>query len=243
MSTKVLLTGSSRGIGKAIKDLLLQHEYSVIGTSTSEIQDSNSNPSYKHLVCNLELEEELTSKIKPLFEENEIPEVVINNAGIFVEAQFTDTDEEWMQTWDLTQQVNLRATALICKWAINKWQEKGINGRIINVASRAGVRGDTGEYAAYAASKAGMIAFTKSIARSLGSAGITAYSIAPGFVNTDMAKNSIEVYGEDHLTKDLALNSIAPPEQIAEIVMILASGKLTHATGQTFHVNSGSYLV
>ncbi|WP_018126429.1 SDR family oxidoreductase [Balneola vulgaris] len=243
MSTKVLLTGSSRGIGKAIKDLLLQHEYSVIGTSTSEIQESNSNHSYKHLVCNLELEEELKSKIKPLFEENEIPEVVINNAGIFVEAQFTDTDEEWMQTWDLTQQVNLRATALICKWAINKWLEKGINGRIINVASRAGVRGDTGEYAAYAASKAGMIAFTKSIARSLGSAGITAYSIAPGFVNTDMAKNSIEVYGEDHLTKDLALNSIAPPEQIAEIVMLLASGKLTHATGQTFHVNSGSYLV
>ena len=103
-----------------------------------------------------------------------------------MEAQFEDSDQDWMDKWDKTQQVNLRSMALISKWAINAWKERRIEGRIINIASRAGVRGDTGEYAAYAASKAGMIAFTKSIARSLGNEGITAYSIAPGFVNTDM---------------------------------------------------------
>ena len=238
---KTLLTGSSRGIGKSIADLLLANGYEVIGTSTST-NNNYTNNQYRHIVCDLSKENEL-EKLKQLLTEDEIPEVLINNAGIFMEAQFGDSDEEWMAKWDRTQQVNLRSVALISKWAINAWKERGIEGRIINIASRAGVRGDTGEYAAYAASKAGMIAFTKSIARSLGEFGITAYSIAPGFVDTDMARGSIEVYGEEYLTKDLALDSIAPPEQIAEMVLLLASGKLTHATGQTFHINSGSYLV
>ncbi len=237
---KTLLTGSSRGIGKSIRDLLLDNGYEVIGTSRSTINHSFNN--YKHKACDLSKEQEV-QKLKQIFSEESIPEVLINNAGIFLEAQFEDSDDDWMEKWDRTQQVNLRSVALITKWAINAWKERGIEGRIINIASRAGVRGDTGEYAAYAASKAGMIAFTKSIARSFGKEGITAYSIAPGFVETDMAIDSIEVYGEEYLTKDLALNSIAPPEQIAELALLLASRKLTHATGQTFHVNSGSYLV
>lgn len=237
---KTLLTGSSRGIGKSIAELLLDNGYEVIGTSRSTINQSTNN--YMHIACDLAEEQEVQN-LKQLFSLDEIPEVLINNAGIFVEAQFEDSDEDWIAKWDRTQQVNLRSVALISKWAINAWKERGIEGRIINIASRAGVRGDTGEYAAYAASKAGMIAFTKSIARSLGEFGITAYSIAPGFVETDMARDSIEVYGAEYLTKDLALDSIAPPEQIAEMVLLLASGKLTHATGQTFHINSGSYLV
>ncbi|OAN60831.1 SDR family oxidoreductase [Balneola sp. EhC07] len=238
---KTLLTGSSRGIGKSIAELLLNNEHEVIGVSTST-NNQFTNNKYRHTVCDLSNPAEV-NKLKQLFTEDEVPEVLINNAGIFIEAQFEDSDDDWMDKWDRTQQVNLRSMALISKWAINAWKERGIEGRIINIASRAGVRGDTGEYAAYAASKAGMIAFTKSIARSFGKDGITAYSIAPGFVNTDMAQGSIEVYGEDYLTKDLALDSIAPPEQIAEMVLLLASGKLTHATGQTFHINSGSYLV
>ncbi|HAW79997.1 MAG: SDR family oxidoreductase [Balneola sp.] len=238
---KTLLTGSSRGIGKSIAELLLDNGYEVIGVSTSTNNQYTKNQ-YRHTVCDLSNPAEV-NKLKQLFTEDEVPEVLINNAGIFMEAQFEDSDEDWMTKWDKTQQVNLRSMALISKWAINAWKERGIEGRIINIASRAGVRGDTGEYAAYAASKAGMIAFTKSIARSLGKDGITAYSIAPGFVNTDMAQGSIEVYGEEYLTKDLVLDSIAPPEQIAEMVLLLASGKLTHATGQTFHINSGSYLV
>jgi len=238
---KTLLTGSSRGIGKSIADLLLDNGYEVIGVSTSP-NNQFTNNEYRHTICDLSNPTEV-NKLKQLFSEDEVPKVLINNAGIFIEAQFEDSDEDWLAKWDKTQQVNLRSMALISKWAINAWKERGIEGRIINIASRAGVRGDTGEYAAYAASKAGMIAFTKSIARSSGKDGITAYSIAPGFVNTDMAQGSIEVYGEDYLTKDLALDSIAPPEQIAEMVLLLASGKLTHATGQTFHINSGSYLV
>lgn len=237
---KTLLTGSSRGIGKAIADLLLVKGFDVIGTSTSTINQSTNN--YSHIVCNLSNQDDL-QKLKETFNGEEIPEVLINNAGMFRDADFGISDEEWLETWDITQQVNLRSAALLCKWAINAWIERGIEGRIINISSRAGMRGDTQEYAAYAASKAGMIGLTKSIARSMGKKGVTAYTIAPGFVETDMARESIEVYGAEYLTQGLALNEIAPPEEIANLVLLLAEGKLKHATGQTFHVNSGSYLI
>tara|TARA_R110000868_G_scaffold304437_26_gene565482 strand:+ start:16359 stop:17078 length:720 start_codon:yes stop_codon:yes gene_type:complete len=237
---KVLLTGSSRGIGKAIKDSLLINSHQVVGTSRSPIKDSTNNK-YQHIACDLSKPEDVV-KLKELFEAEEIPEILINNAGMFKDADFTISDKEWLDNWDKTMQVNLRSTALLCKWAINAWKERGIEGRIINISSRAGQRGDTQEYASYAASKAGMIGLTKSIARSFGKDGITAYSIAPGFVDTDMARESIEVYGAEYLTQGLFLDTIAPTEEFANLVLFLAEGKLKHATGQTFHVNSGSYL-
>lgn len=239
---KLLVTGTSRGIGKSIAQKLLDEGHEVIGTSRSTDHDFIDSENYRHIKCDLAVEEDL-EMLKEVFQENEIPEVLINNAGMFEEAQFDISDEGWLANWDKTMQVNLRSSALISKWALNVWTKAGILGRLINISSRAAYRGDTGEYASYAASKGGMVAFTKSIARSFGKHGITAYTIAPGFVDTDMAQGSIEVYGEEYLTKGLALDSIAPPEQIANIVSLLAEGKLTHATGQTFHVNSGSYLI
>lgn len=239
---QIIVTGTSRGIGKSIAELLLENGYSVIGTSRSTKNPFPNNQNYTHFKCDLGLGEDLEN-LKEVFQQSECPEVLINNAGMFEEAPFGLPDEEWLANWDKTLQVNLRSAALISKWALNAWTEHEIEGRLINISSRAGYRGDTGEYASYAASKGGMVAFTKSIARSFGKHGITAYTIAPGFVDTDMAQGSIEVYGADYLTKGLALDNIAPPEQIANIVLLLAEGKLTHATGQTFHVNSGSYLI
>lgn len=238
---KTFLTGSSRGIGKAITLLFLKKNIQVIGTSKKtnfETKDAN----YSHHFCDLSDSKELLL-LKSIFEHQDPPQVLINNAGMFRDADFSISDRMWLETWDVTQQVNLRAAALLCKWAVNSWLNKGIKGRIINISSRAGMRGDTQEYAAYAASKAGMIGLTKSIARSFGKKGISAYTIAPGFVETDMAMESIEVYGKEYLTQGLALNNIAPPEEIANLVLLLAEGQLIHATGQTFHINSGSYLI
>lgn len=237
---KTLLTGSSRGIGKSIRESFIENSHLVIGTSRSPINDS-TNTKYTHIVCDLSDPEEV-HKLRKIFEGQDIPEVLINNAAIFIDADFGISDEAWFGAWEKTMQVNLKSAAQLCKWAINSWTERGIPGRIINIASRASQRGDTQEYAAYAASKAGMIGLTKSIARSFGKQGITAYSIAPGFVETDMARESIEIYGAEYLTQGLFLDTIAPPEEIANLVLLLAEGKLTHATGQTFHVNSGSYL-
>lgn len=239
---KLLVTGTSRGIGFSIAHDLLNKGYEVIGTSRSDRSPFPDYSSYSHIKCDLSVEDDLAN-LKKVFEVKEPPEVLVNNAGMFQEAQLNITDDEWLANWDRTLQVNLRSPAILSKSAVNAWQKNNISGRLINISSRAGYRGDTGEYASYGASKGGLVAFTKSLARSLGKFGITAYTVAPGFVDTDMAQGSIEVYGEDYLTKDLALDSIAPPEQIANIVSLLAEGKLTHATGQTFHINSGSYLI
>ena len=237
---KTLLTGSSRGIGKAIKDSLIVNGFEVIDTSRKTINNYTNNK-YTHIACDLSKPKEV-AKLKEVFEGEHIPEVLINNAGMFKDADFSMSDEEWLENWDKTMQVNLRSAALMCKWAVNAWKERRVKGKIINISSRAGQRGDTQEYASYAASKGGMIALTKSIARSFGKDGITAYTICPGFVDTDMARDSIEVYGAEYLTQGLFLDSIAPPEEFANLVLLLAEGKLKHATGQTFHVNSGSYL-
>ncbi len=240
-----LVTGASRGIGKSIAEKLLAEGHSVVGTryNTAFSKTLLSDENFEPLTVNLADRTEIENKFKPVFERDEAPSVLINNAGIFEEAGLEQSDEAWLETWDKTQQVNLRAPALLSKRAVNRWMKKEEGGIIINIASRAAYRGDTQEYTAYAASKAGLVAFTKSIARSFGKDDIAAYSIAPGFTKTDMATDSIEVYGEDYLTEGMAFNEMTSPEEVAELVAFLASGKVKHMTGTTFHINGGSYMI
>ncbi len=242
MSKHALVTGTSRGIGNAIAARLLQEGFKVTGTSRKDLNPFEEHD-YIHIPIELSSREEVEHKLKPVFESNDAPQAVINNAAIFAEADFQSEDDFWMHNYEHHLSVNLITPSLISKWAIQSWLKREQEGALINISSRAGSRGDTQEYAAYAATKGALVAFTKSIARSFGKQGITAYSISPGFVQTDMAIESMQVYGEDYLTKDLALNQIAPPEEIAELCLLLASGKLKHATGQNFHINSGSYLI
>ena len=243
-NTYALVTGASRGIGKSITQKLLAQGANVIGTARSSefIDEFTSNNRFEGLHVDLEQPEEIEQLIKPLFQRELAPNVLINNAGIFIESGFDTEDDSWLNSWDKTMQVNLRASAILSKWALNRWEKEG-GGILINVASRAAYRGDTQEYAAYAASKGGMVAFTKSIARDFGKKGISAYSIAPGFIKTDMAMDSIKVYGEEYLTEGMAFDEITSPEEVGELVAFLASGKVPHMTGSTFHINGGSYMI
>lgn len=239
-----LVTGASRGIGKSITKSLLKEGAEVIGTarSSSFPQEFNNNPDFEDIHVDLADPASIETNLKSLFDQEEVPNVLINNAGIFKDAGFDEDDESWLEVWDQTMQVNLRAPALLSKWALARWKE-GEGGYLINVSSRAAYRGDTQEYASYAASKGGLVAFTKSIARDFGEHGISAYSIAPGFIKTDMAMDSIDVYGEEYLTEGMAFDEITSPEEVGELVAFLASGKVPHMTGATFHINGGSYMI
>lgn len=240
----VLVTGASRGIGKSITESLLKENGRVIGTAKSSEFPSEfrDHPNFEGLYVDLGDSNDLEQKLKPVFQREKAPDVLVNNAGIFQDADFSVDDDLWIDTWDKIMQVNLRAPALLSKWALNRWKREG-RGFLINIASRAAYRGDTQEYASYAASKGGLVAFTKSVARDFGRHNISAYSIAPGFIKTDMAMESVEVYGEEYLTEGMSFDEITSPEEVGELVAFLASGKVPHMTGATFHINGGSYMI
>ncbi len=239
-----LVTGASRGIGKSITKSLLKQDFRVIGTARSSEfpKEFSQNENFEGLYVDLADPVAVESKLKSIFNREEVPNVLVNNAGVFMESGFDNNDETWLEKWDQTMQVNLRAPALISKWALNRWIKEE-EGYLINISSRAAYRGDTQEYSAYAASKGGLVAFTKSVARDFGEHGISAYSIAPGFIKTDMAMDSIDVYGEEYLTEGMAFNEITSPDEVGELVAFLASGKVPHMTGSTFHINGGSYMI
>lgn len=239
-----LVTGASRGIGRSIVEKMLQAGYQVIGTANkSRFPESfKDKDTFEGIRVNLEEEDSIRTQIRPLFDRDLYPNVVVNNAGISSGVPFEADDRQWLANWDQTLMTNLKAPVIISRWAVNRWKNDG-EGILINVSSRASYRGDTGPFASYAASKGGLTAFTKTVARAFGKYGIVAYTIAPGFIDTDMAREGIPEYGEEYLTKDNALNQLTPPSEVGELVSWLAAGNVRHMTGATFHINAGSYMI
>ena len=168
-------------------------------------------------------------------------DVLVNNAGIAVGVPLDGDTPGFLSVWDRTLAVNLTAVGLLCRSAIAHFRAHG-GGRIITISSRAAFRGDTADYLAYAASKAGTVALTRSIARGFGKDGITAFDVAPGFTRTAMAQAFIDQYGEAFAMKDVALPRLTEPSDIAPTLVFLASGLADHATGTTIDVNAGSYV-
>ncbi len=168
-------------------------------------------------------------------------DVLVNNAGVAFPSPLEGEDVDWLAAWDRTVAVNLTAMALLCRAAIGHFQRHG-GGRIINISSRAAFRGDTPDHLAYAASKGGVVALTRSIARAFGRQGIVAFDVAPGFTRTEMAQAFIDRYGEDFAMKDVALPRLTEPGDIAPTLVFLASGLADHATGTTIDLNAGSYV-
>lgn len=243
---KILVTGASRGIGRAIAEQLAAagaqvaiHYFRNADTAQHVADQVHGEAAiFQADLCKpieaIQLFENVVARFGRLH-------CVVNNAGIALSADVEGSDIDFTDRWSKTMMVNLHATGLLCKKAINHFTAHG-DGRIINIASRAAFRGDTGDYLAYAASKGGVVSLTRSIARSFGKQGVKAFVIAPGFTRTDMAEDFIEKYGEEYVKSDIALTALTRPEDISPTVAFLASGLADHATGTTVSINAGSYM-
>ncbi len=242
----ILVTGASRGIGKAIAKKLVECGAKVAlqyHQNVNMAQKTRRELGPKAVLFKADLSD--TINVSGFFynvlKKLDHIDVIINNAGIAIKSDPTSEDVQWMSDWLNTMDVNLNAVGLLCKKSIEHFEARG-GGIIINIASRAAFRGDTREYMAYAASKGGVVALTKSIARAYGKKNIRAFVVAPGFVRTDMTNDFIRKYGEDYVTNDIALNRLTEPEDVAPLIAFLSSGMADHATGATFDINAGSYM-
>lgn len=168
-------------------------------------------------------------------------DVLVNNAGIYESADIGDPFAAWSASWHRTMQINLIAAGHFCREAINHFKAKG-GGIIINLASRAAFRGDDADFMHYAASKGGVVAMTRTIARHFGRDNITAFALAPGFVRTSLNAAFFRDHGVAAAEETIPLGQIAEPEDIAHTIAFLASGLARHATGTTIDLNGASYV-
>lgn len=245
-NTSVLVTGASRGIGAAVARAMGKAGARVAVHYCSQRQQAEAlaqeiSPAAEVFQADLGRVEECVALWMAVTARFGRINTLVNNAGIALASPPESATAGWLEAWDMTLAVNLRAPALLSKLAIEHFLVQG-GGRIVNISSRAAFRGDQPPYLAYAASKAGLVALTQSIARGFGKSGILAFNVAPGFTRTDMAKGFLEQYGENHVAGDIALQRLTEPEDIAPFVVFLASGLGDHSTGCTIDVNAGSYV-
>jgi NAD(P)-dependent dehydrogenase (short-subunit alcohol dehydrogenase family) len=169
-------------------------------------------------------------------------DVLINNAGIFEAAPLDQPHEGWVADWERTMRVNLTAAAELCRLAVRHWQEGKRPGRIVNIASRAAYRGDSPAHWHYAASKAGMVAMTKTIARGYAREGVLAFALCPGFTMTGMAGDYLQSRGGEALLADIPLGRVAEPDEVASIARYCALEAPASMTGAVIDVNGASYV-
>jgi 3-oxoacyl-[acyl-carrier protein] reductase len=235
-----LVTGASRGIGKAIAERLAAEGAFVVGTATSE---NGAQAISEYLgqsgmgkVLNVAQEGAIQTLVDELSEQQGGIDILVNNAGITRDNLLLRMkDEEWQAIMD----TNLTAIFKLSKAVLRGMMKKRF-GRIINVGSVVGSTGNAGQ-ANYAAAKAGVIGFSKSMAREVASRGITVNVVAPGFIDTDMTK-SLTDDQKTAIFKDIPANRLGLPEEIAAAVGFLASLNAAYITGETLHVNGGMHM-
>ena len=232
---RVLVTGSTRGIGAAIAAALARRGARVIGHGRADGADvlgaDLADPEAASRLWSRALEQ-LDSHV----------DVLINNASVFEPAGIDLPDEDWDAAWSRTLQINLKAAADLSRLAVRHFLERPGGGRIINVASRAAYRGDSPAHWHYAASKAGMVAMTKSIARGFAARGVLAYAVCPGFTLTGMADDYLASRGGAGLLADIPLGRVADPEEVAAAVVFLALEAPASMTGAVLDINGASYV-
>jgi 3-oxoacyl-[acyl-carrier protein] reductase len=240
----VLVTGASRGIGKAIALTLGSAGATVIGTATTESGADNiskvfaenkiSGKGFKLDVAN---NEQISNLIKSISEDFGSFDILVNNAGITRDNILLRMKEE---EWDEIINTNLSSIYRMSK-AVLRGMIKNRSGRIISITSVVGAMGNAGQ-SNYAAAKAGMIGFTKSLAREVGVRNITVNAIAPGFIETDMT-DSLPDEQKEALASQIPMGRLGTADEVAKAVLFLAGDGGSYVTGQTLHVNGGMYTV
>lgn len=238
-----LVTGASRGIGQAIATGLGNASATVIGTATSQsgadkITDylSAAGISGKGMVLDVADPESIAACIKQITTEFGTVDILINNAGITKDTLLMAMKEE---QWDAIINTNLSSIYRMSK-AVVRGMMKKRNGRIISISSVVGATGNPGQ-TNYAAAKAGLVGFSKSLAREIGSRNITVNTVAPGFIDTDMTKE-LGDNQKEALLSQIPLGRLGSAEEIADTVVFLASPSAGYITGETIHVNGGMHM-
>ncbi|HHH47484.1 MAG TPA: 3-oxoacyl-ACP reductase FabG [Gammaproteobacteria bacterium] len=238
-----LVTGASRGIGQAIALELGAQGATVIGTATSATGAAAIGDTLKEngvsgagMVLNVTEQASVDALMAAIGEQFGAPTILVNNAGITRDNLLMRMkDEEWNDILD----TNLTSVFRLSK-AVLRGMMKARKGRIISISSVVGAAGNAGQ-ANYAAAKAGLIGFTKSLAREVGARGITVNAVAPGFIETDMTR-ALPDAQKEALIKGIPLGRLGQPGEIAAAVAFLASPKAGYITGDTLHVNGGMYM-
>ncbi|MDB5687764.1 MAG: 3-oxoacyl-ACP reductase [Rhizorhabdus sp.] len=236
MTIHILATGTSRGIGKAIVERFAGDDVRVIGHRSSDGDDLNIAADLADPSAPRRLWDQALARLDGRID------VLINNAGIFEAAALEAPDVAWTDAWARTLQVNLTASAELCRLAVLHFRKIGEGGRIVNIASRAAYLGDSPSHWHYAASKAGMIGMTKTIARGYAAENILAFAICPGFTMTGMADDYLASRGGDKLLADIPLGRVAAPEEVAEATRFLALDAPPSMTGSVIDINGASYV-
>ncbi len=242
---RALVTGGSRGIGRAIAEALLDSGARVAAHYRSERAGAESLVGGREGSFAIAADLSDGGAAATLFARAVDAlgglDLFVANAGIALESPIDSSLDDWLRAWDTTLAVNLTAAGVLARESVRHFAAHG-GGRIVFIASRAAFRGDTPEYLAYAVSKGGLVALSRSIARGFGKQGVKSFVVAPGFTRTEMAEDFNARYGEAYAMKDIALERMTEPRDIAPLVVFLASGLADHCTGTSIDVNAASYV-
>lgn len=233
----IIVTGSSRGIGAAIVELLRARGAIVLCHASRDYDDETIAADLADPMGPQALWEEALARTP-----HGRIDVLVNNAGIFEANPLDLSDIAWLDNWEDTMRINLTAAAQLSRYAVRHWLESGTEGRLVHIASRAGHRGDSPEHWHYAASKGGMLALHRTIARGYADAGILSFAIAPGFTDTAMAEDYLLSRGGPGLLADIPLGRVAEPEEIAAIAGFCALDAPPSMTGAVIDANGASYV-
>lgn len=238
-----LVTGASRGIGKACALALGQAGARVVATATSSNGAESINNYLKEndingqgMVLDVTSQESIAELLAHMDKSMGAPTILINNAGITRDNLLMRMKEE---EWDAIMDTNLKSVYRMSKACLRP-MTKARHGRIISISSVVGATGNPGQ-ANYAAAKAGVIGFTRSLAREVASRNITVNAVAPGFIDTDMTR-ALNEEQRNAIIQQVPLGRLGQPQDIADAVLFLASGMAAYITGMTVHVNGGMYM-